>query len=41
MPVNWSRKGDMAHINAMNEMRKSMTSPDAMKTWMDEKRKGV
>ncbi|NOT73545.1 MAG: DUF1059 domain-containing protein [Cyclobacteriaceae bacterium] len=32
-------KGDMDHINAMNEMRKNMTSPDAMKGWMDEKRK--
>lgn len=32
------QKGDMDHINAMNEMRKSMTSPDSMKAWMDEKR---
>lgn len=33
------QKGDAAHIEAMNEMRKSMTSPDAMAAWMDEKRK--
>ena len=30
--------GDAAHIEAMNEMRNNMTSPDAMKAWMDEKR---
>jgi predicted small metal-binding protein len=35
------QKGDMAHINALNEMRKNMTSPDAMTAWMDEKRKGI
>ena len=33
------QKGDMAHINAMNDMRKNMTSPDAMTAWMEEKRK--
>ena len=33
------QKGDMDHINAMNEMRKNMASPDSMKTWMGEKRK--
>jgi hypothetical protein len=33
------QRGDAAHINAMNEMRKSMSSPDAMNAWMDEKRK--
>jgi hypothetical protein len=33
------QQGDAAHIEAMNEMRKSMASPDAMNTWMDEKRK--
>lgn len=33
------QKGDVAHIEAMNEMRKSMTSPDAVTAWMDEKRK--
>jgi predicted small metal-binding protein len=33
------QQGDAAHIQAMNEMRNAMTSPDAMNTWMDEKRK--
>jgi predicted small metal-binding protein len=33
------QQGDADHINAMNEMRKSMSSPDAMNAWMDEKRK--
>lgn len=33
------QQGDAAHIQAMNEMRASMTSPDAMNTWMDDKRK--
>lgn len=33
------QQGDAAHIEAMNEMRKSMTSPDAVTAWMDEKRK--
>ncbi len=33
------QQGDAAHIQAMNEMRSSMTSPDAMNAWMDEKRK--
>ena len=32
------QQGDLAHIKAMNEMRNNMTSPDAMKTWMDSKR---
>jgi hypothetical protein len=31
--------GDGAHIEAMNDMRKSMTSPETMNAWMDEKRK--
>jgi predicted small metal-binding protein len=31
--------GDEAHIQAMNEMRQSMTSPEAMAAWMDDKRK--
>lgn len=30
--------GDAAHIEAMNEMRNQMTSPDAINAWMDEKR---
>ena len=33
------QKGDAAHIEAMNEMRSNMTSPDAMNAWMDDKRK--
>jgi hypothetical protein len=33
------QQGDAAHIEAMNEMRNSMTSPDAMAVWMDDKRK--
>jgi predicted small metal-binding protein len=32
------QQGDTAHINAMNEMRNSMTSPETINTWMDEKR---
>jgi hypothetical protein len=32
------KQGDAAHINAMNEMRSAMTSPEAMNAWMDEKR---
>ena len=32
------QQGDAAHIEAMNEMRSRMTSPDATKAWMDEKR---
>jgi predicted small metal-binding protein len=33
------QQGDGPHIEAMNEMRKSMTSPEAVNAWMDEKRK--
>jgi predicted small metal-binding protein len=33
------QQGDAAHIEAMNEMRNNMTSPEAMNAWMDEKRK--
>jgi hypothetical protein len=33
------QQGDAAHIEAMNEMRQRMTSPEATKAWMDEKRK--
>ena len=32
-------QGDAAHIEAMNEMRNSMSSPEAINAWMDEKRK--
>jgi hypothetical protein len=33
------QQGDAAHIEAMNEMRKNMTSPEATSAWMDEKRR--
>lgn len=33
------QQGDAAHIEAMNAMRQSMNSPEAMNAWMDEKRK--
>lgn len=33
------QNGDLPHVEAMNEMRSSMASPEAMKTWMDDKRK--
>jgi arginine/lysine/ornithine decarboxylase len=33
------QNGDAAHIEAMNEMRKNMNSPEAMNAWMSEKRK--
>jgi predicted small metal-binding protein len=33
------QQGDAAHIEAMNDMRKTMASPEAMNTWMDDKRK--
>ncbi|MBL7833170.1 MAG: DUF1059 domain-containing protein [Cyclobacteriaceae bacterium] len=32
-------KGDQAHIEAMNEMRQQMISPQAMQAWMADKRK--
>jgi hypothetical protein len=31
--------GDKDHLNAMNEMRKMMSSPDAMNEWIESKRK--
>jgi predicted small metal-binding protein len=33
------QQGDTPHIQAMNEMRNNMTSPEAMNAWMDDKRK--
>jgi predicted small metal-binding protein len=33
------QEGDGPHLEAMNEMRKNMNSPDAMYAWMDEKRR--
>jgi hypothetical protein len=32
------QQGDAAHIEAMNEMRTKMSSPEATNAWMDEKR---
>jgi hypothetical protein len=32
------QKGDEAHLAAMNEMQKTMHSPEAMKNWMENKR---
>ena len=33
------QKGNQAHLNAMNEMRELMKTPDAMKDWFENKRK--
>ena len=33
------QQGDTAHIEAMNEMRNKMNSPEEVTAWMDEKRK--
>lgn len=33
------QQGDTAHLEAMNQMRKNLTSPDAMQVWMADKRK--
>jgi predicted small metal-binding protein len=33
------QNGEPAHVEAMNEMRSNMASPEAMKAWMDDKRK--
>jgi predicted small metal-binding protein len=33
------QRGDVAHIEAMNEMRQNMGSTEAMNAWMDSKRK--
>jgi predicted small metal-binding protein len=30
--------GDQAHIEAMNEMRQQMTSPEAVRAWMADKK---
>ena len=32
-------KGDEEHINVMKEMKERMTDPDAMKGWMESKKK--
>jgi hypothetical protein len=33
------QQGDAAHVQAMNEMRNNMASPEAINAWMDDKRK--
>jgi hypothetical protein len=33
------QQGDQKHLQAMNEMKELMTSPEAMKQWFDSKRK--
>ena len=33
------QQGDTAHIEAMNEMRNKMNSPEEVTAWMEEKRK--
>ena len=38
-PPEKVQQGDASHIEAMNAMRTAMTSPEAMNTWMGEKRK--
>ncbi len=32
------QQGDASHIEAMNDMRSKMTTPEAANAWMDEKR---
>lgn len=33
------QKGDKDHLEAMNEMKANIKTPDAMKTWFESKRK--
>jgi len=33
------QKGDKAHLEAMNEMKELMKTPDALKIWFENKRK--
>ena len=33
------QQGDQAHINAMNEMKELMKTPEAMKDWLGNRRK--
>jgi len=33
------QKGDKPHLEAMNEMKELMKTPDAMKKWFDDKKK--
>ena len=35
--IEMMKKGDKAHLDAMNEMQQKMQSPEDMKTWMESK----
>jgi hypothetical protein len=37
--IEMYKKGDKKHIKIMKEMRKLMNNPNAMKNWMERKRK--
>jgi len=37
--IEMMKKGDEAHMRAMNEMREQMKSPESMKRWMENKKK--
>lgn len=36
--MEMAQQGDEAHIRVMEEMRKGMNDPEAMKGWMEKKR---
>ena len=37
--MEMAQKGDEAHIKVMEEMKKGMNDPEAMKKWVEEKQK--
>ena len=37
--IEMFQKSDKDHLEAMNEMKELMKTPDAMKTWFETKRK--
>jgi len=37
--MNMFKKGDQAHIEAMQQMQKLMQTPKEMKAWFEDKRK--
>lgn len=37
--IEMFQKGDEAHLKAMNEMKKLMQNPEAMKEWFENKSK--
>jgi predicted small metal-binding protein len=37
--LNMFHKGDLAHINAMEDMQEKMKSPEAMKNWFENLQK--